>query len=130
MSTTPVPISRTELLRYNPRWNDRDRTAVEAMVDEFGGVSFVPGASGYPHVKVRDAEGGHIMDVAKGRVYLKKARRWPGSVPYDLPGDEHDHVYLLSTSREHSDGTPAKDPTGGHAQCMKCFIHHPPGDCD
>lgn len=126
----PTTLTRNTLLKWHPRWNDRDRATLEAMIDEFDAASFTVAPSGYPHVKVRDAEGNLIMDVARGRVYLKAARRWDGSVPYDEDGDSKDHVYLLSTSREHSEGKSAPDPTGGHPTCPDCFLCHPVGECD
>ena len=128
---TRMTITRSVFLKFNPRWNDRDATTLEAMTDEFGGVAFTLVESGWDkHVKVHDATGCLTMDVSKGTVYLKGARRWPGSVPYDVPGDDQDHVYRLSTNVERGVGVNSSDPTGGHPQCMTCFLHHPEADCD
>lgn len=62
-----TPLSRTETLKFNSRWNDKDRAVLNEMLNEFGAETFVPSSGSYaPHVKVYGSGGEHVLDVAKG----------------------------------------------------------------
>jgi hypothetical protein len=123
------PITRTEFLKFNERWDSTDRVVLEENVDRFGGVTFESVESGYNHyVAVHDAEGTLLMDVSKGTIYYKGERSRVGSVQRDLEGDHTEHVYRLSTHRA-GGGQAEPEPDYGPL-CTACFLHHAPGECD
>lgn len=122
-------MSRTELLSFNRRWNDRDRAILTEDLEQFGAASYEHSSSGYPHVWVHDAEGELIMQVAKGTIYYKGGRSRPGSELYAPGTDNPDHIVRLSTHQAAA-GHGKPEAKQLHPLCTTCFLHHADGDCD
>lgn len=122
-------MTRAQLLKFDSLWNDRDRDHIAADVEALGGATFTYAHNGWNHsVIVRDADGSEVMAVAAGLVHYGAGITRPDSEHMASHGG---HVWR--TSRNGKTGGQSKtapDPTGGHAMCDDCFLHHPAGECD
>lgn len=124
-------MTRAQLLKFNPLWDDRDRAVIEEYVERWGGVRFQYAQSGYNRcVLVFDAEDNELMAVAPGTIYYPPGVTRPGSEDHSSRGHKG-HVFKTSRhGRGGGQSKPERDPTGGHPLCMRCFMHHAEGACD
>lgn len=75
------PMTRTQLMKFNPLWNDSDRAVLVEDLETFGGAEFVFSQAGWNRsVRVLDADGTELMAVAPGTIYYAGGRSRPGSV--------------------------------------------------
>lgn len=122
-------MTRAQLLKFDSLWNDRDRDHIAADVEAVAGATFTYAHNGWSSsVIVRDADGSEVMAVAAGLVHYGAGITRPDSEHVASYGG---HVWR--TSRNGKTGGQSKtapDPTGGHAMCDDCFLHHPAGECD
>lgn len=116
-------MSRTEVMKFNKRWNDKDRAILEGMLDQFDAATFTPSTGTFAaHIRVHNSEGEHVLDIAKGTLYMKGGRTWPGSELYKPGTDNPDHIYRLSTHQAGGgNGKSEPEPVA----CPKCNMVHP-----
>lgn len=120
------PMTRAQLMKFNPLWNGSDRAVLTEDLDTFGAVAFTYVVSGFNrYVRVLDASGAHVMDVSPGTFYYKGGHDRAGSEPY-LESNEG-RVYR--TSRAGAGGGVATPEPDYGPRCDTCGLHHR-GECD
>lgn len=101
-------MTRQEVLRFNPRWSDRDRALINESMDALGhAISGYRGVPSGQYVRINgpegDEPGGWLFYLTKGRIVFR-AGDGPDSSSRSSDGD-YDEV-LLSTAIERNGARP------------------------